>query len=223
MDAAAKRTLAIGLALCAALAACRTPGTSGAGAQEARPSDVKDPCDDRDAGVECCFAHMPAALGHVMAIADSSEPGQRLVLSGVIYRADGKEPYPGVLLYAYHTDHTGHYSRRGDEKGFQRWHGHLHGWCRTNAQGQYEIRTIRPARYPANTIPAHIHSAVQEPNGRTYYINDFVFADDDLVNEQYLAKLDGVGGTGVMTLRNDANGVATGVRDIVLDTPSARQ
>lgn len=184
---------------------------------------ARDTCDDPDASIECCFIGMPADLTNVVAIADSNEPGERLVISGTLYRADSTTPYPGVILYAYHTDNTGHYSKRGDERGAQKWHGHLHGWGKSDSNGRYEIRTIRPARYPDNTIPAHIHVAIREPNGSAqYYINDFVFADDSLVNKQYLNSISGhPGGTGVVELQRTAvkfkeNVLWSGRRDIVL-------
>ena len=180
---------------------------------------VPDPCDDPDADVACCFSQVPDSLTPVMAIADSSEVGERLVLTGVVYQADGTSPYAGVLLYAYHTDHSGVYSDRGDERGIQSWHGHLHGWCKTDSSGHYEIRSIRPGRYPSNAVPAHIHAALREPDGRTYWINDFVFADDDLVGETYVSSLTNPGGTGVVTLERGADGVLRGGRDIVV--PSA--
>ena len=148
-----------------------------------------DPCNDPDADVACCFAHMPDSLTHVMAIADSTEPGVRLLLTGIVYQADSTSAYAGVLLYAFHTDSGGIYSDRGDERGIQTWHGHLHGWCETDSTGRYEIHSIRPGRYPTNTEPAHIHAALREPGGQTYWINDFVFADDDLVGERYLSNL----------------------------------
>lgn len=198
--------------LLAAATLCWSPAAGGMG-DAAR----KDPCDDPDAAVECCFAHMPLQLTHVMVIADSSEPGERLILRGTIYRADGKTPYPGVILYAYHTDHRGYYSKRGNERGIHKWHGHLHGWCRTDDRGAYEIRTIRPARYPSGRAPAHIHAAIQEPGGKEpYYITDFVFADDDLVDRDYLERLSGVGGSGVVSLRSEAHGGLHGSRDLVL-------
>ena len=35
---------------------------------------------------------------------DFNEPGPKMVISGVIYKADGKTPAPDVVLYVYHTD-----------------------------------------------------------------------------------------------------------------------
>ena len=152
---------------------------------------------------------------NVITIANKNEPGERLIITGTIFKIDGITPYPNVILYAYHTDNSGNYSKKGSEKGFQKWHGHLHGWCKTNSDGKYELHTIRPARYPDNTIPAHIHTAFKTPEGQTDYINDFVFKDDDLVNEAYKSNRFG-GGTGIVDIQKGADNVWSGKRDIVL-------
>ncbi len=160
---------------------------------------------------------MPASLSPVMSIPERSEPGERLVISGAVYKADGKTPWADAILYAYHTDSTGHYSKEGIEKGFQKWHGRLHGWCRTDARGRYEIRSIRPGRYPDNSMPAHIHCAIKKPDGsEPFFINDFVFSDDSLVTSSYLSTLSFSGGDGIVDLKKDKQGDCKGHRDILL-------
>ncbi|MGH9508312.1 MAG: hypothetical protein ACRD2M_00110 [Terriglobales bacterium] len=72
------------------------------------------------------------------AIADKSEPGEKLVLTGTVFgREDGKTRQ-GVTIYAYHTDARGYY--RSKPWGRPR----LRGWARTNAEGKYEFHTIQP-------------------------------------------------------------------------------
>ena len=176
-----------------------------------------DKCNDPDADVNCCFVNMPARLTHVMKLAEDDEKGKRLFISGTVYKADGKIPYPNVILYAYQTDHTGHYSKNGNEKGIQKWHGRLHGWCRTDTAGKYEIHTVRPAPYPGNSIPAHIHAVVKEPGGKKpSYIKDFVFADDSLVNELYLSREYGKGASGVVELKKLNDETWRGTRDLII-------
>jgi protocatechuate 3,4-dioxygenase beta subunit len=144
------------------------------------------------------------------------ERGDPLRISGTLLHADGKTPYAGVILYTYQTDHTGRYTKKGDEKGVQRWHGRLHGWAKSDERGQYTIQTLRPAPYPGRTDPAHIHAAIQEPGGRPpYYIADFVFKDDPLVTSRYLVSVPAVGGNGVVELQRTPTGWA-GRRDIIL-------
>jgi protocatechuate 3,4-dioxygenase beta subunit len=141
-----------------------------------------------------------------------------LLIRGVVYKADGKTPYPNVILYSYHTDETGIYPKKGGETGIRRWHGRLHGWCRTDAQGRYSIRTIRPASYPDSRNAAHIHHVVQEPGGREpYYINETVFEDDPFVDRRYREQERRNGGSsGILKLVKDTRGVWQGKRMIVL-------
>lgn len=175
-----------------------------------------DTCDNPDANINCCFLNMPASLTHIMTIASPNEPGDKLIITGTLFKPDGVTPYPNVILYVYHTDNTGHYTKKGNEKGFQKWHGYLHGWCKSDNHGNYELYTIRPARYPDNSMPAHIHAAIRTPKGEMNYLNDFVFKDDSLVNEKYLSSLNNMGGTGVVDLKRNAENSWTGKRDIVL-------
>ena len=175
-----------------------------------------DTCDDPDANINCCFINMPATLTSTMTITNEKEAGNKLIISGTIFKADGITPYPGIILYAYHTDSKGYYSKNGKETGVQKWHGRLHGWCKTDNNGYYSIQTIRPARYPDNTMPAHIHAAIKTGSGQMYWITDFVFKDDNLVNEKYLSSLVNVGGTGVVDINKSPENIWTGKRDIVL-------
>ena len=174
-------------------------------------------CDSPDADISCSFDNMPSALTPVMQIAGSGEPGEKITITGTIFKTDGISPSPGVILYAYHTDNQGYYSKNGTEKGVLKWHGRLHGWCRTDKNGNYTIKTIRPAPYPNGKIPAHIHAAVRTDSGATDWINDFVFQDDPLVDQDYLSRLSPGTGTGVVALSKAGDHDWVGKRDIILD------
>lgn len=175
-----------------------------------------DSCDDPDANVHCCFVNMHQIPIDIMVIADNNVEGDRLVITGTIYKSDGKTPFPNILIYAYQTDSTGHYSKTGNEKGIQKWHGQLHGWCKTGTDGQYKIISIRPGAYPDNKFPAHIHAAIKTTNGKAFYITDFVFKGDSLVNDNYISSLPKMqGGTGIIQLKKE-NNTWIGQRNIVL-------
>ncbi|NEM98441.1 dioxygenase family protein [Pontibacter burrus] len=177
-----------------------------------------DTCNNPDAHILCCYEYIPETLTSTMKIAGDREHGEKLRITGTIYKADGKTPYPDVVLYVYQTDDNGYYSKAGNEKGFQKWHGRLHGWCKTDARGFYEIRTIRPARYPDNSMPANIHAAIKKPDtNQSYYVSDFVFKDDSLVNASYLKTITSlVGGTGILDVRKLPDSTWVGKRDIIL-------
>jgi protocatechuate 3,4-dioxygenase beta subunit len=161
---------------------------------------------------------MPDSLTSEMKIAGKDESGERLFVRGRVFKSDGKTPYAGVIIYSYHTDAKGIYPKKGDETGIRRWHGRLHGWCRTDAEGWFSIHTIRPASYPNSRNAAHIHHVVQEPDGgEPYYINDTVFEGDPFVDDKYREnEKRGGGSSGIVKLGKDARGVWESKRIIVL-------
>jgi protocatechuate 3,4-dioxygenase, beta subunit len=59
---------------------------------------------------------------------------------------------------------------------------------------------VRPAPYPNETIPAHIHLAVKEPELNEYYIDDLVFDDDKLLTADLRKNMEHRGGSGVLRL-----------------------
>ncbi|MEO8209887.1 MAG: hypothetical protein ABI840_04970 [bacterium] len=184
--------------------------------QKEKKVTEKDTCDNPDADINCCFVNIPENISSLLNIADSLEKGKRIIIKGQLLREDGTTPYNDVIIYAYHTDENGYYSKRGDETGFQKWHGYLHGWCKTDSEGRYEIHSIKPGRYPSNNAPAHIHWAIKDSHGKMTYLNDFVFSDDSMVTGSYLSHLRLPGDNGVITLKENEDGVMVGSRLTVL-------
>ncbi len=83
-----------------------------------------------------------------------------------------------------------------DEKAKR--HGHIRGWVKTDENGKYLIYTIRPAPYPNEIIPAHIHTSIKEPSiDNEYYIDEFVFDDDKLLTSAKRKALENRGGSGI--------------------------
>lgn len=115
-----------------------------------------------------------STLTSTLRIAALTEPGERLVLSGTVYRADGRTPAPNIVLLAYHTDAKGVYPQRNssDERGA------LQGRLRTDAKGRYRIDTIRPGGYPGRVDPAHIHLVLERPGKPDVYPPEIIFDDD---------------------------------------------
>ena len=164
----------------------------------------------------CGTAEAPAGLDPSVTLAGDDEPGERLVIHGVIYRPDGETPAEDVVLYLYQTNAEGVYEKLGDETGNGRRHGHLRGWLRTDADGRYEIRTIRPGSYPGRDAAQHIHVTVQEPDGTPeYWLPSFKFADDPLLDAHPDAP-------NVVELHRGEDGVWRGRRDIVLPAEPRR-
>lgn len=192
-----------GVLLMALLLTACSPEAQGGAAAPAREGPLPD-CE------WCGTAEAPEALSWRTTIAGPDEPGEPLVLSGTVYQPDGRTPARDVVLYAYHTNREGVYPKRGGETGNARRHGYLRGWLRTNNRGQYEITTIRPGSYPTRSEPAHIHVTVKAPGKEEYWIDDFVFEGDPLLQEEDRQ------GSGVVRLTRDAQGRWTARRDIVL-------
>ncbi|MBN8790565.1 MAG: hypothetical protein J0I84_26095, partial [Terrimonas sp.] len=137
---------------------------------------------------------------------DATWDGKKpLGINGVVYKADGKTPAANVIIYVYHTDETGHYPRKGNEKGWAKRHGYLRGWLRTNEKGEYKFVTLRPAAYPDGTEPAHIHVIIKEPGLNEYYIDEFLFDDDPILTEEKRKKLENRGGSGIIKLFDVGN------------------
>lgn len=109
------------------------------------------------------------------------EPGERLTVSGKVLGKDGR-PLAGASVYVYHTDAKGLYTPDTNDSKNPR----LRGYMRTDAAGQYEFATIKPAHYPNNTIPAHIHYVVTAP-GYKERIFEIVFEGDRFLNDRIRA------------------------------------
>lgn len=154
-------------------------------------------------------------LSWVDTLPDFNEPGPRMVISGTIYKADGKTPAKDVVLYIYHTDQQGVYPRKGNEKGWGVRHGYIRGWVKTNDKGQYKFYTLRPASYPNSRAPQHIHPVIKEPDLNEYWIDEFLFDDDPFVTAEERSRQPGRGGSGIIKLQ-EKNGILVGERDIVL-------
>ena len=125
-------------------------------------------------------AHLaPANAPSRITIADSTEPGTRLVVSGRVLGADNK-PVPSASIYVYHTDDKGEYVP-GSNAGMDR--PRLLGYLRSDSEGRYSFATIRPAPYPNSRIPAHVHFEIAPPGyqGRIYEI---MFEGDPLITSQ---------------------------------------
>lgn len=121
----------------------------------------------------------PAALSASARIAPESEPGTPLVIHGLAFAADRRTPLANAVVFAYHTDREGLYDRPGVSGHSWR----LRGWAKTDADGRFEFRTIRPAAYPSRNIAEHVHFTVFTASGERYHAGELNFADDKFVSE----------------------------------------
>jgi protocatechuate 3,4-dioxygenase beta subunit len=175
---------------------------------------------DRVVGSDCedcelMFEGMPKDISWQTTIVGADEPGEPMIIRGVIYKSDGKTPAPGVILYVYHTDNKGLYSPATNQTTAKR-HGHLRGWVKTDEKGRYELKTIRPASYPNSRNPQHIHPIIKEPGATLYWIDEFLFADDPVLTESEKSHQQKRGGSGIISLTKNDKGIWIGKRDIIL-------
>jgi protocatechuate 3,4-dioxygenase beta subunit len=122
----------------------------------------------------------PRDAGPTADVAATDEPGQRLEVAGVVYAADGRTPVAGASVYVYQTDARGYY-RPDDAMGNR--DPRLYALLRTDPEGRYSFRTIRPASYPGTRVPQHIHYEVAA-EGHEPRIFEIVFEDDPFVTAQ---------------------------------------
>jgi protocatechuate 3,4-dioxygenase, beta subunit len=145
------------------------------------------------------YIGMPPNIKPVDTSAGWLQNGQKLLITGTIYKLDGKTPAPGVILYYYHTDINGVYANaKGLDPRVAR-HGYIRGWVQSDANGKYAIYTVRPAPYPNSDAEAHIHPSIKEPHiANEYYIDEFVFDDDVLLTGEKRKRLPNRGGSGIL-------------------------
>jgi protocatechuate 3,4-dioxygenase beta subunit len=109
----------------------------------------------------------------------ANEPGDAMVVSGVVRGTDNK-PIANAIMYVYHTDHRGIYSPGPSDDPPR-----LFGYLKTDAEGRYEFRTIRPGGYPDDSkAPQHIHYEVTVP-GRSAVRSEFYFPDDPRLDPKF--------------------------------------
>jgi protocatechuate 3,4-dioxygenase beta subunit len=173
---------------------------------------VGGPCDT----CELMYIDMPATINDV----DTSDAwygkGQKLIITGTVYKLDKKTPVPGIIIYYWQTNEKGLYADHPTLNQEAKRHGYIRGWLKTDSQGKYTIHTIQPTSYPNSRNPAHIHLLIKEPNiDNEYYIDDVKFDNDPLLTSEIREKRPLRAGNGIVSL-TDKNGVLLANRDIIL-------
>lgn len=94
-------------------------------------------------------------------LAADEEPGERLVIEGIVYGPDCRTALEGALLDVWQADAEGNYHDEGSDY-------RLRGQVLTNGEGRFVLETIRPGNYPlaGSVRPAHIHFMVSAPSHR---------------------------------------------------------
>ncbi|MFW0735989.1 intradiol ring-cleavage dioxygenase [Flavobacterium sp. T12S277] len=151
-------------------------------------------------GCELMYIGMTKEIPSVSTSPGWSEKGQKLIVTGTVFQLDGKTAAPNVIIYYWQTDNNGYYSPKPGMNETIKRHGHIRGWIKTDANGKYTIKTIRPAPYPNDVLPAHIHLSIKEPDVKKEYYTDEINFDDDKLLIAYKKKHlpENRGGSGIV-------------------------
>ncbi len=103
-------------------------------------------------------------------LAQLTEPGTRLIISGIIQTLDCSAVIPNTLLDIWHANDAGAYDTGGNN---------LRGKTLSNAQGFYVFETILPGKYLNGALyrPSHIHFKITTP-GFPAFITQLYFQGD---------------------------------------------
>lgn len=179
--------------------------------QNPQQRHVSDGCD----GCELIYEELPQALTNTTYLPDWYEDNDKMVVEGKIFKRDGVTPAVGIILYIYHTDSKGLYSKGASQKLGIR-HGHIRGWIKTGEDGSYRFYTCKPAPYPERNSASHIHPVIKEPGTNEYYIDNYVFEGDPLLTAAERKKMQNRGGSGIVKLTRNSKGWLVAKRDIIL-------
>jgi protocatechuate 3,4-dioxygenase beta subunit len=145
----------------------------------------------------------PADTAWTATIVPAGEPGEPLVVEGHVYAPDGQHTVAGVVVYAYNTDKDGYYSLDGKVG-----HPRLKGYMKTDAEGRFELHTIRPRRYPGMHIPAHVHFNLWGAAYPVQWTEELRFEGDSYLTEKMKKESEEMGKFAtIRPLTRDKNGV----------------
>lgn len=116
------------------------------------------------------------------------EPGPTMVVSGVVKDVAGR-PIESALVHVFHADVKGEYT---PAKPMDEPHSRIFGCLRTDAEGWYQFRTVRPGGYQKPVtldgkerfIPQHIHFEVSADGFETSRFQ-MVFDDDPRMDDHW--------------------------------------
>jgi protocatechuate 3,4-dioxygenase beta subunit len=152
----------------------------------------------------------PADVTWRTKLSSSADMGERIVISGTVYKPDEKTVAANTLIYLYHTDVYGKYGGSGEHR-----HGRYRGWMLTDERGRYEFETIMPASYPNSTIAKHIHMTLTTIDKKEESVDSILFDGDRFLTARD-REIHRGGYDPVLKLVKSADGISRGVRDIRL-------
>ncbi len=145
-------------------------------------------------------------------LADISEVGTRIIISGQVYNLDCLEVIPNTEIDIWHANDSGGY----DNIGYN-----LRGKISTNSQGFYVFESIKPGLYlnGATFRPSHIHFKITPP-GFNALITQLYFQGDPHIPTDAAASITSGAFDAtnrIIPLVSNSNGDLEGTWDIIID------
>ena len=160
----------------------------------------------------CGSCTVPTDLSWQVWLIQKGESGKPVVISGIIYKADGVTPDSGVIVFLYQADAGGYYHRPKEDV----FHPRLYGWLITGKDGRYEIHTVKPSpEILAPEEPAHIHAQIFNKEMPEHFLHEFWFDGDSRISPADSRKFAKLGSfSPIITLTKGKDGISRGVRNI---------
>jgi protocatechuate 3,4-dioxygenase beta subunit len=142
--------------------------------EPAPPATPGQRCSDTTAAA---VADATVTFGPINGVEATTAAGEPLTVVGTVYSEDCR-PLAGARLTMWQTDGNGEYGPGHGTDGMRCCF--LGGNVVTDADGNFQLITVRPAHYRGESSPppAHIHLEVQHPDVPPLR-TEIVFADDD--------------------------------------------
>jgi protocatechuate 3,4-dioxygenase beta subunit len=144
-------------------------------------------------------------------LANSSEPGSRMIISGRVLNLDCSEYIPNAEIDIWHANDAGEY----DNAGYN-----LRGKTFSNDLGFYVFETVKPGKYLNGSVfrPGHIHFKITASGHPTLTTQLYFEGDPDLGTDPASSITSGIYDARhrIISLAENAEGLLEGTWDIVI-------
>ncbi len=125
-------------------------------------------------------------LNNIDSIPGFESKNEKLMITGIIYKSDGKTPAKDVILYISQPDENGDYELKKHNN--KRYVNHR-GWVKTDADGRYTFYTFIPGNFLNNRELKHIHPTIKESGKPEYELDAFLFDNDPFLSKSCRKRL----------------------------------